>query len=319
MKKVFFIIITVFLVLGLTHILFAETNTEYDSAVKFYNAGKYKEAINLLKIYVSKKPEPPAYYRIGYALYELRQFDEATKYFEMTYLIDPTFSPQLAGLPELPKEMKKAAKPLRKAPLNQMPSAESAAEKPEMKTKPLSKKEIQPSKTKKPAVTSEVKPQLAEPQKALPPTPPFPPAEFPPPPMGKMPRLPPGVTPGLFAGFATISILMEIALYIFFSLCLFLIAKKLNIPAPWTAWIPIVQIWTIVACAGKPWWWILLLLVPIVNIVIGIYIWVLITENLGRNKWLGLLMLVPIVNLVFLGILAFSKSEEGGYTEEAKA
>jgi hypothetical protein len=319
MKKVFFIIITVFLVLGLTDILFSETNTEYDSAVRFYNAGKYKEAVNLLKIYVAKRPEPSAYYRIGYALYELRQFDEANKYFEMTYLIEPTFSPQLAGLPELPKEMKKAAKIRRKAPLKQVPSAKSAGVQPKMKPKSLPEKGIQPSKTKESAVTSKVKPQLPEPQKAEPTTPPAPPAEFPPPPMGKIPGLLQGVLPGMFAGFATILILVEIAFYIFFSLCLFLIAKKLNVPAPWTAWIPIVQIWTIVASAGKPWWWILLLLVPIVNIVIGIYLWVLITENLGRNKWLGLLMLVPIVNFVFLGILAFSKSEGGSYTEEAKA
>src|SRR3989304_9517440 len=113
MKKFVFIIITFFLVLGITDILFAETNTEYDSAVQFYNAGKYKEAINLLKIYVAKRPEPSAYYRIGYALYKLKQFNEANKYFEMTYLIDPTFSPQLAGLPELPEEMKKKVSSLR--------------------------------------------------------------------------------------------------------------------------------------------------------------------------------------------------------------
>lgn len=317
MKKFAFIIITVFLVLGITAILLAETNKEYDSAVQFYNAGKYKEAVNLLKIYVAKRPEPAAYYRIGYALYKLRQFDEANKYFEMTYLIDQTFSPQLAGLPELPKEMKKPVKRTRKEALSkEIPYAESEAEQLEMKPRPLPEKEIQPPITKEPAVTPEVKPPLPEAQKVVPPSPP---AMFPPPPMRELPTPPPGVLTGLFAGFAMILILIEIALYIFFSLCLFLIAKKLDVPAPWTAWIPIVQIWTIVASAGKPWWWILLLLVPIVNIVIGIYLWVLITENLGRNKWLGLLMLVPIINFVFLGILAFSKSEGGSYTAEAKA
>lgn len=317
MKKFAFIIITVFLVLGITAILLAETNKEYDSAVQFYNAGKYKEAVNLLKIYVAKRPEPAAYYRIGYALYKLRQFDEANKYFEMTYLIDQTFSPQLAGLPELPKEMEKPVKRTRKEALSkEIPYAESEAEQLEMKPRPLPEKEIQPPITKEPAVTPEVKPPLPEAQKVVPPSPP---AMFPPPPMRELPTPPPGVLTGLFAGFAMILILIEIALYIFFSLCLFLIAKKLDVPAPWTAWIPIVQIWTIVASAGKPWWWILLLLVPIVNIVIGIYLWVLITENLGRNKWLGLLMLVPIINFVFLGILAFSKSEGGSYTAEAKA
>lgn len=311
MKKVAFII-TVFLVLGIANILLAETNTEYDTAIQYYNSGKYKEAISLLKIYVAKKPDASAYYRIGYALYKLRQFDEANKYFEMTYLIEPTFSPQKVGLPELPEEMKKAAKrPRKEAPLKEVPYAESEAEQPEAKPELLPEKqplkEVQPPKTQETTVTPAPAPF----------TPPSPPAGLPPPPMREMPAPPPGVLPGLFAGFAMILILIEIALYIFFSLCLFLIAKKLNIPAPWTAWIPIIQIWTIVVSAGKPWWWILLLLVPIVNIIVGIYLWVLITENLGRNKWLGLLMLVPIINFVFLGILAFSKSEGGGYTPEA--
>jgi hypothetical protein len=73
-------------------------------------------------------------------------------------------------------------------------------------------------------------------------------------------------------------------------------------------------VWTFVTSAGKAWWWILLLLVPIVNTIVGIYLWICITENLGRNKWLGLLMLLPIINLVFLGILAFSKTEQPSYT-----
>ena len=319
MKKVVFII-TVFLVLVITDILLAETNKEYDTAVQFYNTGKYKEAINLLKIYTAKRPEPSAYYRIGYALSKLKQFNEANKYFEMTYLIDPTFSPQKAGLPELPEKMKKAAKPRRKAPLKQVPYAEKEAEQLEAKPEPLPEKqpskEVQPPKTQMPAVTPEVKPPLPE----QPPfTPPSPPAGFPPPsePMGEMPGPPPGLFSGLFAGFMIIYLVIAIASYIYTSLCLFLIAKKLDVPAPWTAWVPIIQVWTFVSAAGKPWWWILLLLVPIVSIIAGIYLWVCITENLGRNKWLGLLMLVPIVNFVFLGMLAFSKSEGGGYTPEA--
>jgi hypothetical protein len=319
MKKVVFII-TVFLVLGITDILLAETNKEYDTAIQYYNTGKYKEAINLLKIYTAKRPEPSAYYRIGYALYKLKQFNEANKYFEMTYLIDSTFSPQKAGLPELPEKMKKAAKPSRKAPLKQVPSAESEGKQPGIKPEPLPEKqpskEVQPPKTQMPAVTPEVKPPLPE----QPPfTPPSPPAGFPPPsgPMGEMPGPPPGLFSGLFAGFMIIYLVIAIASYIYTSLCLFLIAKKLDVPAPWTAWVPLIQVWTFVTAAGKPWWWILLLLVPIVSIIVGIYLWVCITENLGRNKWLGLLMLVPIVNFVFLGMLAFSKSEGAGYTPEA--
>jgi hypothetical protein len=77
----------------------------------------------------------------------------------------------------------------------------------------------------------------------------------------------------------------------------------------WAAWIPIIQVWPFLTSAGKPCWWVILLLIPFVNAVVGVYLWMCIAENLGRNKWLGLLMLLPIVNIVFMGVLAFVKEE----------
>jgi hypothetical protein len=127
-----------------------------------------------------------------------------------------------------------------------------------------------------------------------------------------MPTDMPGIGTGLMAGLGAIAIVFQIvniALLILFLVCLYLIAKKLEVPAPWLAFIPIINIWTIFSCAGKPWWWILLLLVPLVNIFVVIVVWMSITENLGRNKWLGLLMLLPIISSIFLAILAFSKTE----------
>jgi hypothetical protein len=112
------------------------------------------------------------------------------------------------------------------------------------------------------------------------------------------------------AAFFMIFLVLGAALYVYFSLCLYLIAKKLNVQAPWTAWIPIVNIWTLLQAAGKPCWWVLLFFIPFVSIIVIAYVWMCIAENLGRNKWLGLLMLVPIVNLVYIGVLAFSKQEQ---------
>jgi Family of unknown function (DUF5684)/Domain of unknown function (DUF4124) len=99
--------------------------------------------------------------------------------------------------------------------------------------------------------------------------------------------------------------------YLYFSLCLYLIARKLNVASAWIAWVPLFQIVTFLHSASKPAWWILLFFVPLVNIIIHIYLWICISENLGRDKWLGLLMLVPIVNIVYPGMLAFSKLNTG--------
>jgi hypothetical protein len=63
-----------------------------------------------------------------------------------------------------------------------------------------------------------------------------------------------------------------------------------------------------VGSAGKPWWWILLLFIPLAGAIVAIYLWICISENLGHNKWLGLLMILPMINLLFMAYLAFSKA-----------
>lgn len=308
MKHLACALLVCFAFLMMANIILAETDAEYDKALKYYNSGKYGEAVELFKNYIQTKPEPSAYYRIGYALYKLRKFTEADEYFKMTYLIDPMFSPQEHGLPERPDMTFKE-------PAESMPEQVAPKPTPPSESKQPSQ-ESQPQKAQEPTVTSPEKIPLPEPQMTEPKEMIQPPAGFQsfPKPGKDMQGLPPGVPMGLLAGLGIMIYLIALAVYIFTSLCLFLIAKKLNVPAPWTAWIPIIQVWTFVTSAGKAWWWILLLLVPIVNTIVGIYLWICITENLGRNKWLGLLMLLPVINLVLLGILAFSKTEQPGYT-----
>ena len=123
-----------------------------------------------------------------------------------------------------------------------------------------------------------------------------------------VPMSPAGIRAFVMASFMIILVLFAVT-YVYFSLCLYLIAKKLNVSAPWTAWVPIVNIWTILQAAGKPCWWVLLFFIPLVGLIVIVYVWMCIVENLGRNKWLGLLLLIPIVSLVYIGVLAFSKQE----------
>ncbi len=112
--------------------------------------------------------------------------------------------------------------------------------------------------------------------------------------------------------FTSVILFFLILGYLYFSLCLYQIARKLGISGAWMAWVPIFQILTLLASASKPGWWIILFFVPVVNLFIQIYIWMCVSENLGRNMWLGLLMLVPVVNIVYLGMLAFSKENSRG-------
>lgn len=58
--------------------------------------------------------------------------------------------------------------------------------------------------------------------------------------------------------------------------------------------------------AGSDLWWILLLMVPCVNAVVGIIIWMDIAEAMDKPNWVGLLMLVPGLNFFVPYYLAFA-------------
>lgn len=333
MKKLVFVII---MFLGLffaaPYTTFAQTDAEYSKALKYYNTKQYAKAVEQLQDYVKKNPDPAAYYLMGYSLYKLGKFNEATQYFNEAYLLDPDFSLEKAGLikkqPEgKTREIAQQAADEQVPSEQKPPATETKAKQPEAKKEtasskqPPAKKEpvpaVQPAKgvqPQKPEIKA-VTPQKAAPQKVEPSKSVQPPAGMPPAPIMPQkgtPGVAPGLLIGLMAGFGIIMLVIVLAVYIFCSLCLFRIAKKLNVSAPWTAWIPLVNLWTVVTAAGKPWWWILLMFIPIAGPFIGVYLWMCITENLGRNKWLGLLLLVPIAGFVWMGILAFSKSETTG-------
>jgi len=352
MKKLFFVVLMLFALSAVYDVSFSEEKpeqkseeksgtkpeqrAEYIKALKYYNSKKYKEAVEVLKEHVQKAPSAVDYYLMGYALYKLGKFEEANEAFQEAYLLDPEFSLEKAGLIKKAPEAKAEAE--EKVPEAEKPPVTEKKEKqPEAKKEPVPSKEpAKEAKAQKPGdvKVAEVKPapvaaekkkpeqKKAEPQKIEPVKPMQPLAKMPELPKLKkdMPIAVPGILKGMIAGSGIIMLIIPLALYIFFSWCLFLIAKKTNASAPWTAWIPIVQIWAVVSSAGKQWWWILLLLIPLLNFFLVIYLWMCISENLGKSKWLGLLMLVPLANIVLLIILAFSKSEtQSAIAEETTA
>jgi tetratricopeptide (TPR) repeat protein len=97
MKKVVLVLIAILALCAMPGQSAATGNGEYDSALKAYYSGHYKKAVADLKDYVNRKPDAAAYYLIGYGLYKLGKYKEATEYFDQSYLIDPTFSPEEIG------------------------------------------------------------------------------------------------------------------------------------------------------------------------------------------------------------------------------
>lgn len=64
----------------------------YQKGLRLFNSRDYKKAVVYLEKYVAHMPDPAAYYMLGYASYELRDFHKAREYFDAAYLIDPVFT-----------------------------------------------------------------------------------------------------------------------------------------------------------------------------------------------------------------------------------
>jgi hypothetical protein len=96
------------------------------------------------------------------------------------------------------------------------------------------------------------------------------------------------------------------ALYIYIAIALQTIATKTATANGWLAWIPIANIFLMLNVAKKPVWWFILFLVPLVNIIMAVMVWMGIAEARRKPNWWGILMIVPAVNLVVPGYLAWS-------------
>jgi len=112
--------------------------------------------------------------------------------------------------------------------------------------------------------------------------------------------------PKMFLMFGPIFFLFMAVLYIYMSLALMAIATKTNTENGWLAWIPIANVFLVLNIAQKPVWWIILCLIPLVNIVIFILVWMAVAEARHKPNWWGILIIVPVIGLLVPGYLAWS-------------
>jgi len=117
---------------------------------------------------------------------------------------------------------------------------------------------------------------------------------------------PPAAAIAAASGFLLFFLLILAATYIYMALALQTIAKKTNTENAWLAWIPIINVVLMLNIAKKPIWWIILFLIPLVNIIIGIIVWMGIAEARNKPNWWGILIIVPVVGIIVPAYLAWS-------------
>ena len=78
----------------------------------------------------------------------------------------------------------------------------------------------------------------------------------------------------------------------------------------WGALIPIYNMYLILKIAGRPWWFLLLLLVPLVNIIVAIVVTHDVSKSFGKG--LGFTLGLIFLPFIFYGILAWSDTTYQG-------
>jgi hypothetical protein len=106
------------------------------------------------------------------------------------------------------------------------------------------------------------------------------------------------------------------AVALFMIICQWRIYTKAGQPG-WAAIIPIYNIYVMTKIVGKPGYWTLLCLIPILNIIFGIWMLNMLSKSFGKDVGftLGLLFL----GIIFYPILAFGPAKyQGPFGDPAK-
>jgi hypothetical protein len=111
-----------------------------------------------------------------------------------------------------------------------------------------------------------------------------------------------------------VALIILLAVYVYSSWALMVIAKKTKTKMAWLAWIPLVNLYLVTQIARVPWWTLLILLLvwapmigPLIVMGLTIYWWWNIAEVRKMPGWLGILAAVPVANLVVMGYIAWAK------------
>ena len=78
----------------------------------------------------------------------------------------------------------------------------------------------------------------------------------------------------------------------------------------WAALIPIYNVYTMLEIVGREWWWLLLMLIPGVNVVIGIIVLFDLAKSFGKDTGFGFGLL--FLSGIFIPILGFGKAQYVG-------
>lgn len=111
------------------------------------------------------------------------------------------------------------------------------------------------------------------------------------------------------AGAIVAMVLFFLALIVFIYIVHWRIFEKAGRPG-WESIIPIYNTFIMMKIIGKPWWWILLLCIPFLNIIFAIMAVNMLSKSFGKDE--GFTVGLLLLGIVFYPLLAFGDAKYVG-------
>jgi hypothetical protein len=110
-------------------------------------------------------------------------------------------------------------------------------------------------------------------------------------------------------GIGIIGVIFYLAIIVLIIASMWKIFTKAGKPG-WAAIVPIYNIIVLLEIVGKPWWWLILMLIPLLNIIFSIWVTNLLSKSFGKSEGftIGLLLL----GIIFYPILGFGDAKYQG-------
>lgn len=118
-----------------------------------------------------------------------------------------------------------------------------------------------------------------------------------------------GNDPGVFEALGAGYIIFILAIAVFYLVCYWKVFTKAGQPG-WAALVPIYNIVVLMQIVGRPVWWVILMLIPCVNIIIALLVYLDLARVFGKGAGFGVGLF--LLGIIFLPILAFGDAEYTG-------
>jgi len=105
------------------------------------------------------------------------------------------------------------------------------------------------------------------------------------------------------------SMIVGLLIALFLIVAMWKVFTKAGQPG-WASIIPIYNLYVWCKIVGRPWWWILLMLIPFVNFIIAIILCIDMAKSFGKGAGFGIGL--ALLGIIFLPILGFGSAQYQG-------